>query len=140
MPDDHEQTAPDDQPWPQRLAAVQAELAAARAELARLLPVPAPLPTLVPIPVVAPRVSWLRRAMLSAYRIVRPVARPLAHRGRRFMTVELMTELSLLRGKQDDILERLIALEPKGDDGSAAHLARMADRLLLTLALESRRP
>ncbi len=120
--------------------------------VARLLHRPGPEPALAPEPTlpapasdvapVAPLAgtSRMRGSVLAAYRLVRPVVRPVAWRSRSFLTGELMRELADVRAKLDLALQRL---PPDGRFQDRAALSpgagRAAERMLLTLALESRR-
>ncbi len=85
---------------------------------------------------------WGRRLALAVYRIGRPVLRPVAWRLRAFLTAELMLEMADLRAKQDLMLARMQSQSAPGGDAAARDpgMARVSERLLLTLALEQRWP
>ena len=112
--------------------------------IARLLHRPEPQPAPATAAAVAPampsaRTSRVRRTALAVDGLARPVVRPLAWRSRLFLTGELMRELADVRAKLDLALERL---QHAGVSQSHAALdpgaGRVAERMLLTLALESR--
>ena len=90
--------------------------------------------------------TTVRRIGMLAYRLVRPVVRPLAWRLRRFLTIEITAELADARFRQEVALQRLDSLvqQPHGHasaTGPDPRLAEAMERLLLTLALEdSTRP
>ena len=90
-----------------------------------------------------PQRSPLRRALLLLYAPVRPVARPLAHRIRRFFTGPLLDELADMRvrqealmARQEMMLLRMDLLEAKAAVPPACELGAAGERLLLSLALE----
>ena len=109
------------------LTAIQT-LEAEIARLTSLLAPPPPAPPQMP----SPRPAWPRRLALAAYRLVRPVVRPIAWRTRTFLTGELMREIAGIRTTQETIIARVNA--PGG--GIDPGMARTMERLLLTLALE----
>lgn len=136
---------------------LQQELAAARAELhalrwllpaARLLrraraepaatPVVAPAaqpdisPMTEPPPAPPSRATGVRGVAMAAYRLARPVMRPVAWRSRSFLTGQVMAELQDHRAKLDLLLQR------SGHGVLDPGVASAAERALLTLALESR--
>jgi len=113
--------------WPDGPGAVRAVLPLARL-LRRLhgtAPAPLPVPAVPPagdavrqpVPAAPPRRSWKRRLALLAYRPVRPLIRPLAWRGRSFLTGEIMAELA----RQNQALQSL--LMQSGGTSAAAMLA-----------------
>ena len=73
-----------------------------------------------------------RRLALAAYRLVRPVVRPIAWRTRTFLTGELKRDIAGIRTTQEAILARIGA----GGGGMDPGMTRTMERLLLTLALE----
>ena len=73
---------------------------------------------------------------LAAYRVARPVVRPVAWRSRSFLTGHVMAELLDVRTKLDLLLERT---EQGANRPLDPGVGSAAERALLTLALESRR-
>lgn len=135
------------------------ELAAARAELQAyrrmrwLLPIarrmnrtapgavapPLPVTDAPPLQAEAPpsAPSRMRGVALAAYRVARPVVRPVAWRSRSFLTGHVMAELLELRTKLDLLLART---EHETNRPLDPGVGSAAERALLTLALESRGP
>lgn len=93
-------------------------------------------PALAPVPR-----SRLRGAALAAYRVARPIVRPVAWRSRIFLTGELMRELADVRAKLDLLLAHQSqhgSHSPAAPGSLDPGVARVAERMLLTMALEDR--
>jgi hypothetical protein len=90
-----------------------------------LLPVAPP-----PIPI-APARKMSRRLGKRLYWLVRPVARPLAWRGRQFLIGEIRAELAGLRER----LDQLVARPVPGPSGDSTGPTAAMERVLLTLAV-----
>ena len=90
-------------------------------------------PLLAPPAIVLPltRNRLGRRIGKGLYRLVRPVARPLAWRGRQFIIGEIQAELAGLRERLDQLVARPIP----GAGGDSVLLAATLERVLLTLAV-----
>lgn len=99
-------------------------------------PAPELTVTAPPIAVEAPpSPSRVRGMALAAYRVARPVVRPVAWRSRSFLTGHVMAELLDVRTKLDMLLART---EPETHRPLDPGVGTAAERALLTLALESR--
>ena len=80
-----------------------------------------------------------------AWRMVRPVARPLSWRMRGFLTRDLHAELAQIRHQQDLLMQHITLTRAPHADGGPGSFAAVDPRLLaamesalLTLALEAK--
>ena len=118
------------------LRALEAQLAELRGHSAAVpaaaaLAAPSSLPVApAPIPI-APARKMSRRIGKRLYWLVRPVARPLAWRGRQFLIGEIRAELAGLRER----LDQLVARPVTGPGGESTALTAAMERVLLTLAV-----
>lgn len=140
--------------WPDGPAALRAVLPAARllrrlsgrrapAQLPQEIAIaamatgPAPLPaTYAPI---APPRSLKRRIALAAWAPLRPVLRPMAWRGRGFLTAELHQRMARLESRLDMLAGHAAIDDPAEQVNlrvELRQLGRMMEDTLLTLALE----
>ena len=103
--------------------------------LALAAPAPAPEPHgLIDLPFTGSGVG--RRIGKQLYRLIRPVARPIAWRSRQFITGELREELAGLRERLDQLVARPVQAPAASADPA---MAAAMERLLLTLALQDAR-
>ena len=88
----------------------------------------------------APVRGWRRRLALSAYKLARPVLRPLAWRTRGFVTGDILRELAWIREQQDAMLRTQAAtahsLTVPAALSPSLPSANVMERFLLTMALE----